>query len=133
MKNPNTMNLLTSDHVRALGWQAETRDVDGHLCRTHRSFETDEEIVWLVREALEHGETITIWPKSSAAPPQTNMTVADYATRLFDLHGFMLLETYRGKHAVTVTFPDLKEAQQFHNTLVELSQHRATTEGSADA
>lgn len=51
-------------------------------------------------------------------------TVADFATRLFDLHGFMLLEIYRGKHAVTVQFPDLQEAQQFHNTLIELSQRR---------
>lgn len=57
--------------------------------------------------------------------------VSDYATRLFDLHGFMLLESYRGKPAVTVTFPDMKEAQQFHNTLVELSQHRVpSAEGS---
>lgn len=68
--------------------------------------------------------------------PQTKMTVADFATRLFDLHGFMLLETYRGKHAVTVTFPDLQEAQQFHNALIELSQHRVTPrtlEGKTDA
>ncbi|WP_245494992.1 hypothetical protein [Rhizobium ruizarguesonis] len=56
--------------------------------------------------------------------PAEHVTLADYATRLFDLHGFMLLETYRDKPAVTVTFPDLKEAQQFHNTLVELSTHR---------
>lgn len=60
-------------------------------------------------------------------PPSTHMTVADYATHLFDLHGFMLLETYKGRHAVTVTFPERKEAEQFHNTLVELSQHRADT------
>ncbi|MBO9194376.1 hypothetical protein J5277_09685 [Rhizobium sp. 16-449-1b] len=51
-------------------------------------------------------------------------SVSDYATRLFDLHGFMLLETYQGKHAVTVTFPDLQEARQFHGALVELSTHR---------
>jgi len=59
-----------------------------------------------------------------AVEPAQHVTVADYATRLFDLHGFMLLETYRGKHAVTVQFPDLQEAQQFHNTLIELSQRR---------
>ncbi|CDZ55078.1 hypothetical protein [Neorhizobium galegae] len=57
-------------------------------------------------------------------PSETKATVEEYATRLFSLHGFMLCEEYRGKYAVTVTFPDLKEAQQFHGTLVELSQHR---------
>lgn len=66
-------------------------------------------------------------PIVEVEPPATD-TLADFATRLFDLHGFMLLETYRGKHAVTVTFPDLKEAQQFHNTLAELSQHRSSSE-----
>lgn len=59
-------------------------------------------------------------------------TLSDFATRLFDLHGFMLQETYRDKPAVTVTFPDLKEAQQFHNTLVELSTHRPRPQSIAD-
>jgi molybdopterin synthase sulfur carrier subunit len=63
MKNPNPVNLQTSDEIRELGWQAETRDADGHLCRTHVPFETDEQIVWLVREAMAHGETVTIWPE----------------------------------------------------------------------
>jgi molybdopterin synthase sulfur carrier subunit len=62
MKNPNPINLKTSEEIRNAGWQAETRDADGHLCRTHVKFDTDEEIVWLVREAIEHGETVTIWP-----------------------------------------------------------------------
>ena len=70
MKNPNPINLQTSDEVRRAGWQAETRDGDGHLCRTHVPFDTDDEIVWLVREALEHGETVTIWPNAVAAVPQ---------------------------------------------------------------
>lgn len=69
MKNPNPINLATSAAIRANGWQAETRDEDGHLCRTHAPFDSDDDIVWLVREALEHGETITIWPISSDEEP----------------------------------------------------------------
>lgn len=73
---------------------------------------------------------IVVTAAKAQTPSPAPLSVADYATRLFDLHGFMLLETYRGKHAVTITFPDLKEAQQFHNALVELSQHRVTLEGT---
>lgn len=62
MKDPQPLHLTPPEQIRALGWQAECRDVDGHLTRTHAPFKTDEDIVWLVREALEHGETITIWP-----------------------------------------------------------------------
>lgn len=65
MKDPMPINLQTPEETRALGWQAECRDADGHLTRTHAPFKTDEDIVWLVREALEHGDTITIWPVSS--------------------------------------------------------------------
>lgn len=78
MKNPNPINLATSAEVRKAGWQAETRDADGHLCRTHVPFETDEDIVWLVREALEHGETVTIWPNaivSDTPAPQPHVVV----------------------------------------------------------
>jgi hypothetical protein len=63
--------------------------------------------------------------------PVEHMAVADYADRLFTLSGFMLLETYREKPEVTVTFPDLKEAQQFHNTLVDLSQQRSALSPTA--
>ena len=62
MKNPSPVNLMTPEETRALGWQAECRDADGHLTRTHAPFASDEDIVWLVREALEHGDTVTIWP-----------------------------------------------------------------------
>ncbi|MFD1328259.1 hypothetical protein [Mycoplana ramosa] len=68
MKNPNPITLQTSEQVRKAEWQAETRDADGHLCRTHAPFEADEEIIWLVREALEHGETVTIWPRAANVP-----------------------------------------------------------------
>ena len=71
MRNPNPVNLQTSAEIRAAGWQAETRDADGHLCRAHVPFSSDEEIIWLVREALEHGETITIWPAAATIWPAT--------------------------------------------------------------
>lgn len=62
MNDPKPLHLTPSDKIRELGWQAECRDADGHLTRTHAPFETDEDIIWLVKEALEHGDTITIWP-----------------------------------------------------------------------
>lgn len=62
MKNPSPINLQTSDENRKQGWQSETRDADGHLCRIHVPFEKDEDIVWFVREAMANGETVTIWP-----------------------------------------------------------------------
>ena len=65
MKDPMPINLATPEEIRAAGWQAECRDADGHLTRTHAPFKTDEDIVWLVREALEHGDTVTIWPVKS--------------------------------------------------------------------
>jgi hypothetical protein len=65
VKNPFPINLQTSDEIRKAGWQAETRDADGHVCRVHVPFERDVDIVWLVREAMEHGETVTIWPENA--------------------------------------------------------------------
>jgi len=62
MEDPNPINLWPTEEVRAAGWQAEARDKDGHLTRTHVPFDRDEDIVWFVREALEFGETVTIWP-----------------------------------------------------------------------
>lgn len=70
-----------------------------------------------------HGEEAAATP----APQQhvrDDATITDFANRLFNLHGFMLCEEYRGKPAVTITFPNLKEAQQFHAALVDLSQHK---------
>ena len=34
MKNPNPINLVTTEQVRARGWIAEARDDDGHLIST---------------------------------------------------------------------------------------------------
>jgi sulfur-carrier protein len=62
MKNPMPVNLSTSDEVRAQGWAAESRDADGHLIRAHIPFDRDEDIVWFVREGMQYGETVTIWP-----------------------------------------------------------------------
>lgn len=63
--------------------------------------------------------------------PATKATVEDFAARLFSLHGFMLLHSAgsKGRPTITISFPDLKEARQFHDVLVELSQHRAAPEG----
>lgn len=60
--SPNKINLMTSEEVRSQGWQAESRDKDGHLLSTHVPFTTNADIVWFVREALEMGATITVWP-----------------------------------------------------------------------
>jgi hypothetical protein len=63
MKDPMPINLMTSEEVRASGWQAESRDADGHLLATHAPFGDDDEgIVWFVRETTSRGETVTIWP-----------------------------------------------------------------------
>jgi len=62
VKNPNKINLMTSEEVRSNGWQAESRDSDGHLVMTHAPFDNHASIIWLVREALKNGETVTIWP-----------------------------------------------------------------------
>ena len=60
--SPNKINLMTSEEVRSQGWQAESRDRDGHLLSIHAPFDTHADIVWFVREALEMGGTVTIWP-----------------------------------------------------------------------
>jgi len=66
---------------------------------------------------------------SDRAPDlSADLSLAGYANRLFNLHGFMLLEEHRGKPAVTITFPDQAEANQFHRALCELSRHRSDKE-----
>lgn len=66
MKDPMWINLQTSEEVRAAGHQAECRDADGHLTRTHAPFKTDEDVLWLVSEAQAAGEVLTIWPMGAA-------------------------------------------------------------------
>lgn len=67
MRDPKPINLMSSDEVRASGWQAEARDADGHLISTHAPFDSDDDIVWYVRESLKRGETVTIWPPAKNA------------------------------------------------------------------
>ncbi len=62
MKNPDQINLMTPAESRAKGWGAEERDSDGHLLSQHAPFETDDDIIWYVREAMKRGGTVTIWP-----------------------------------------------------------------------
>lgn len=63
MRDPKPVHLTPPEEVRAAGWQAESRDADGHLISTHAPFGSyDQDIVWFVREALQRGETVTIWP-----------------------------------------------------------------------
>jgi molybdopterin synthase sulfur carrier subunit len=63
MIDPNPVNFMTPEEVRSNGWQAESRDADGHLIGLHAPFGDDAEgIVWFVREATSRGETVTIWP-----------------------------------------------------------------------
>lgn len=64
MKDPYPINLSTSADVRRAGWQAESRDSDGHLISTHAPFENDDDegIVWFVRNETARGNTVTIWP-----------------------------------------------------------------------
>lgn len=68
MENPQWMNQQTPEEVKALGWKAECRDSDGHLTRMQAPFQDDEDIVSFVREAMLHGETITIWPHEIKEP-----------------------------------------------------------------
>ncbi|WP_065091449.1 hypothetical protein [Rhizobium leucaenae] len=71
-------------------------------------------------------------PKLSLQPDRAGSgdAVRVFANRLFNLEGFMLLETYKGKPAVTVTFPDQKQANHFHSALVDLSRHRVDRIGA---
>ena len=68
MKEPKPINLTSSAEIRAAGWQAESRDADGHLISTHAPFreDDDEGIAWFVREETQRGHTVTIWPQGQS-------------------------------------------------------------------
>lgn len=68
MEHPNIINLTTPEENRSRGWTAEERDKEGHLLSCHAPFETDEDIVWYVREAMKRGGTVTIWPHNIKFP-----------------------------------------------------------------
>lgn len=69
MKNPNPVHLQTSEEVREKGWQAESRDADGHLISCHAPIEADDPGIaeWIV-ECTRNGETVTFWPADASAP-----------------------------------------------------------------
>ena len=66
MKNPFPVNTQTPEEVRAAGWQAESRDNDGHLCTTHAQFESAREMREYISEELARGNSVTIWPERKA-------------------------------------------------------------------
>nr|WP_250808448.1 hypothetical protein [Neorhizobium tomejilense] len=86
MKDPNPINLQTTEEVRKAGWQAETRDADGHLIRVHAPFESDDAIVGMVHEALEHGESVTIWPtdRRVSRSPRANAALIRNNRKMLD-------------------------------------------------
>lgn len=67
MKNPSPVNLMTPEESRALGWQAESRDEDGHLCTQHAPFDSDRDMINYIAEQTAEGKTVTIWPPKSEA------------------------------------------------------------------
>lgn len=69
MKNPNPVNLQTSVEVRGQGWQAESRDADGHLTSCHAPIEANDASIaeWIV-ECTSRGETVTFWPMTGDIP-----------------------------------------------------------------
>lgn len=60
MKDPKPINLKTTEEIREAGWQAESRDADGHLIGMHAPIYADDEGIaeWIV-ECTEAGETVT--------------------------------------------------------------------------
>ena len=62
MENPNPVNLMTPEESRSLGWAAEARDDDGHLMNQHGQFENDAFMAHYIREAIQEGWTVTVWP-----------------------------------------------------------------------
>lgn len=63
MKNPMPVHLEPSETIRERGWQAEARDSDGHVMSYHAPFKKPEDVIWYVRESMEQGLTVTIWPE----------------------------------------------------------------------
>ena len=74
MQDPSPIHLMTPEKSRSLGWAAEERDADGHIVSQHAPFDTDEGLARYVREAMDRGGTVTIWPhritSNSAPQPQ---------------------------------------------------------------
>jgi hypothetical protein len=69
MENPRPVNHMTPEESRDLGWAAEVRDADGHLCSQHGPFDDDASLAHYVREAMSSDRIVTIWPHDIAQPP----------------------------------------------------------------
>lgn len=83
MKNPNPVNLQTSEEVREKGWQAESRDADSHLISCYAPIEADDPGIaeWIV-ERTRNGETVTFWPADASTPaPQHHVVGADHVDK----------------------------------------------------
>lgn len=66
MKDPKPVNLWTTEYSRSLGWQAESRDDDGHLISLHAPIDKNDDIAEWIVECLKAGETVTFYPSSKA-------------------------------------------------------------------
>lgn len=68
MKNPNPVNLQSSDEIWKAGWRAESRDADGHVTSYHAPISAEDTSIaeWIV-ECTKAGETVTFWPESPPA------------------------------------------------------------------
>lgn len=73
MRDAMPINLMTTEEVRANGWQAESRDSDGHLIGLHAPFDSDGAVTWFVNECTSRGETVTIWPATARVAPEGQM------------------------------------------------------------
>ena len=100
MKNPNPVNLQTSAEIRDRGWQAESRDADGHLISCHAPIEADDPGIaeWIV-ECTSRGETVTFWPTNGEVaatqppPPSSHVEAAQpvaYRWRWTDSEAWVL-------------------------------------------
>ena len=69
MQNPDPINLMTPEKSRDLGWAAEARDSDGHLCSQHAPFDDDSLLIHYVRQCVDKGQTVTIWPHPIGGKP----------------------------------------------------------------
>lgn len=90
MKNPNPVNLQSSAEVRERGWQAESRDADGHLISCHAPIEADDPGIaeWIV-ECTSRGETLTFWPTNgevAATQPPPPSSHVDGSSFIADVH-----------------------------------------------
>lgn len=92
MKNPNPVNLQTSKEVRERGWQAESRDADGHLTSCHAPIEADDAGIakWIV-ECTGSGQTVTFWPAVGPLPPSSHKRVWQDMTNEIEHSGVVAL------------------------------------------